>query len=260
MWEKKKVLVIVKTAPYIIRSGREVVCTAGIDLSTGKWLRLYPIQFRNLSISKRYNKFQIIEAKVKFDKSDIGQRPDSYKIDQDSIRPLFRLNTANDWNEINKLFFPTVSKSLEEIYKEKDKTGISLGAFKPKKVTNFEIKKVQNDKQTRRQAVLQIDLFNPKTPLKIPPYDFIYTFYCNDSECRGHNSKFIAWEIKETSRKWIAIYGKDWKRKLKQRFFNFLFLERDTWFIVGTNAMSGKFMLIGYYSPHRTTIQESLLS
>ena len=259
MFEDKKVLVIVKTAPNIISKQREVVCTAGID-ETGKWIRLYPIEFRDLPFNKRFDKFQYIKVKAIRDMSDIGKRPDSYKVQQDSITLLEGLKTMRDWNEINRLFLPTISKSLEDLYDQKDKNGKSLGAFMPKDILNFEIKDVRDRKKLAKGIGIQPSLFNQKKNLlKRPPYEFVYTFSCNDMRCKvPHKMDFIAWEIMESARQYMEIYDDGWKSKLTQRFWDYLFKQRKTYFVVGTNALSGKFMLIGYYSPNRNIIQETL--
>jgi hypothetical protein len=222
---------------------------------------MYPIEFRDLPSSKRFDKFQYIKVKAIQDKSDIGKRPDSFKVQQESISPLRELKPMKDWNEINKLFLPTVSKSLEALYEEKGKTGKSLGAFMPKEVLNFEIRDVTDEKKLAKSIGIQPSLFNQKKNLlKKPPYELRYTFSCDDQRCKTpHKMDFIAWEIMESARQYIEIYGDDWKNKLTQRFWDFLFKQRKTYFVVGTNALSGNFMLIGYYSPNRNIIQETLL-
>ena len=102
-------------------------------------------------------------------------------------------------------------------------------------------------------------LFFPNVaPLNLPPCEFIYDFICDDVKCKGHRMNFITWEIIETARKWIKIYGDQWQKKIHQKFLDYYFRQRDTWFIVGTHARSGNFMLIGYYSPYRSIIQEVL--
>lgn len=44
--EKKTVLVTVKAYPNPSRKYGETVCYAGVDLSTGEWIRLFPIPFK----------------------------------------------------------------------------------------------------------------------------------------------------------------------------------------------------------------------
>jgi hypothetical protein len=63
-WTTKKVLVTVKAYPNPSKKYGETVCVAGIDLGTGKWIRLYPIQYRDLEDEKKFKKYSIIEIKA----------------------------------------------------------------------------------------------------------------------------------------------------------------------------------------------------
>jgi hypothetical protein len=82
-WAKRKVLITVRTYPVPSRKSVEVSCTAGIT-DDNKWIRLFPIQYRFLDYDKRFRKYQCIEASVTKSLSDT--RPESYKIDPDTIR------------------------------------------------------------------------------------------------------------------------------------------------------------------------------
>jgi hypothetical protein len=63
MKEKKKILITVKTYPVSSKKYDELVCTAGIT-EDGKWIRLYPVEFRKLPYASQYKKYDLIEAKV----------------------------------------------------------------------------------------------------------------------------------------------------------------------------------------------------
>ncbi len=55
-----KVLVSVKTYPTLSEKYDELVCTAGFR-EDGSWIRIYPVPFRKLDYSNRYNKWEWIE-------------------------------------------------------------------------------------------------------------------------------------------------------------------------------------------------------
>ena len=57
---KTKVLITVKTYPAISSKYDELVCTAGF-LEDGRWIRIYPIQFRKKSFEEQYKKYDWIE-------------------------------------------------------------------------------------------------------------------------------------------------------------------------------------------------------
>ena len=73
---KEKILITVKTYPTLSREYAELVCTAGVEES-GKWRRVYPVQFRQLIDEQKYRKYQWIEADL--EKSTNDTRPESYK-------------------------------------------------------------------------------------------------------------------------------------------------------------------------------------
>src|SRR5437764_15248176 len=94
--EKKKALIVVRTYPTPAKNGVEVSCTAAIT-EDGKWLRLFPIPYRFLDVDKRFRKYQWIELDVT---KATDARPESYKIDRNSIKILTEpLSTDHQWKE-----------------------------------------------------------------------------------------------------------------------------------------------------------------
>ena len=85
VYQKKKVLITVKTYPLPSRKAIEVSCTAGVT-EDSKWIRLFPLPFRRLEYERQFKKYQWIEANVTKALSD--PRSESYKVDLDTIRPI----------------------------------------------------------------------------------------------------------------------------------------------------------------------------
>lgn len=56
-----RVLITVKTYPIPSSKYDELVCTAGVT-ETGDFVRLYPINFRDLPYDKQFTKYQWIEV------------------------------------------------------------------------------------------------------------------------------------------------------------------------------------------------------
>ncbi|MEP7129311.1 MAG: hypothetical protein ABI729_10600, partial [Chitinophagales bacterium] len=81
-WEEHRVLIWGKTYPELSTKYYETVCTGG-TLEDGRFVRLYPIPFRYLQDSQSFDKFQWV--KVRMRKDDQDQRPESYKVDPESI-------------------------------------------------------------------------------------------------------------------------------------------------------------------------------
>lgn len=56
-----KVLITVMTYPHPSRGYQELVCTAGVTES-GKWIRLYPVDYRYREHHQQFKKYQWIEV------------------------------------------------------------------------------------------------------------------------------------------------------------------------------------------------------
>lgn len=138
--EKKRVLITVKAYPNPSKKYKETVCCAGIDLSTDQWIRLYPIRFRYLKTHQQFNKYSIIE--VSCSKSSNDARPESYRVDEDSIQVVDFIDTTNDkeWTRRKEIVLPTVSPSHCNIISESVSRDKSLGLFRPTNVA-FEFDK-----------------------------------------------------------------------------------------------------------------------
>lgn len=95
--ETKQVLITVKAYPNPSKKYVETVCCAGIDLETGRWIRLYPVPYRDLDASKQFKKYTII--KVRCRKASDDTRVESHKIDSDSIEIVQWLDTKDNWRQ-----------------------------------------------------------------------------------------------------------------------------------------------------------------
>ena len=126
--QAKQVLVTVMTYPSPSRRYVEIVCCAGIDLTSGSWIRLYPVPYSSLPSPNRFKKYDIIE--VRCEKASRDSRIESYKVDQDSIKVIRHLDTNDNWRARRDIVLPTASSSFCEILK-RVRDNKSLGMFKP---------------------------------------------------------------------------------------------------------------------------------
>jgi len=128
----------VKTYPTLSSSYGELVCTAGI-LEDGSWIRIYPVPFRKLETYKKYEKFRYITAHIQ--KSEKDSRPDSYKIDIDSLQiTKEKIDTRDNWRERRELILKKgkVYTDMNEIIDlAQKKRTLSLATFKPTKILDF---------------------------------------------------------------------------------------------------------------------------
>ena len=92
---KKQILITVKAYPNPSKKYSETVCCAGVDLSNNNLVRLYPIPYRDLDNEKKFKKYSIIE--VDCWKATDDKRPESFKLDPDSIKIVKHLDTKKKW-------------------------------------------------------------------------------------------------------------------------------------------------------------------
>ena len=114
--ETKQVLITVKAYPNPSRKYGETVCVAGVDISTHKWIRLYPIPYRDLDNEKKFAKYSLIEVKVR--KAMDDTRPESYKVDADSIKILYQLDSKNNWGKRKPLILPRGLRKISKFVAE----------------------------------------------------------------------------------------------------------------------------------------------
>ncbi len=95
-----KLLITVKTYPIPSAKYDELVCTAGVR-EDGTFVRLYPINFRDLPYSQQYRKYQWINVEVaKHAGRDV--RKESYRPDTTTIQILgepIATGRSGDWSE-----------------------------------------------------------------------------------------------------------------------------------------------------------------
>ena len=207
-WKEEEILILVKAYPNPSNILGESVCSAGITRS-GKWIRIYPVPFRDLPTHQQFEKFQWIRAKVAPAREKLN-RPESHKIDPSSILLLEKIPAGKSWGERERLILPHISRSLEELWDMQKSRNVSLGAFKPKAVRDFLSVRGESEWTEVQMGVLgRTSLFNQsRTVLEKIPYKFVYKFSCNDERCgeNGHEICIIDWEVNESYRRWKNIY------------------------------------------------------
>jgi len=251
LYEKKQVLITVKAYPNPSKEYGETVCCAGIDLKTGQWIRLYPIPYRYLDSDKKFKKYGVVEVSCKTNTND--KRPESYKVDCDSIKLIEWLDTKKGgWERRKSVVMPTQSKSMCSVYEGEMKSLKSLALIKPSNI-NFSWKKATvKSENNREKYYAQLSLFyKRKEAIKAIPYNFYYEFICDgEINCPGHKLLIIDWEIGQAYLSWeyeqpILL------EKIKEKWLNLMCSKkRDTYFYVGNmQRFKQTFMVLGTFYP-----------
>lgn len=251
-WVNRNVLIAIRTYPIPAQKGIEISCTAGIT-DDGKWIRMFPVPYRFLTEDRRFKKYQWINVNVSRSTSDA--RPESHKIDLNSIRIGDYISTNKQWIARKERIFHLKRSSFCEIERERDlNQSPTLGIFKPEVINRLVITPSAADWTLGEKTILnQQFLFPPDhqpPPLEKIPYDFKYEFRCPDSSCKGHRLTCTDWEMGESYRKWSDKYRSHWERKFRQTYENDMITKHDTHFFVGTvRSHPNRWIIVGLFYP-----------
>jgi hypothetical protein len=257
-----ELLVVVKAYPNPSRKYGETSCIAGIELREGvpdRWIRLYPVPFRSLEDERRFRKYEVIEVEVSESSND--RRPESRKANIDTIRPTGRfLPSGQGWRRRRPVVEPLIRRSMCEISELQASSGVSLGIFRPREVTDLMIEEMDVEQEKQRLAeswAAQGSLLDPtdraqqRRAIEQLPYAFKYRYRCVDESCRGHVQTVVDWEIAQLYRQ---IKGKsDWRERLRRKWLGQLCgTDKDTAFVVGNQFLNRRgFLVLGVWWPPR---------
>lgn len=259
--EPLKVLVTVKTYPIPSAKYDELSCTAGVT-EDGEFIRLYPINYRDLPWDQQFKKYQWIEVMAE---KHTGRdfRKESWRPDSASVQLIgepIPTGRGGDWSERGRYVLKHVAASMEELRDRQETDGTSLGVVKPKEVTDFVVTADDPEwKQSFLDELRQTRLWDTRTKSKEPPrkvpWRFQYRFRCGDSRCNGHRMTNEDWEVGALY--WNLVdngaTAEEAAEKVKQKFLDEICApERETYFYVGTVLNYPKsWLVIGTFWPRQ---------
>jgi hypothetical protein len=256
-----KVLIAVKTYPTLSTKYDELVCTAGFT-EAGEWIRIYPIQFRQLGYEAQYKKYEWIE--IDLVKNTTDGRRESFRPVSLETQPtvLNRIGTEHFWADRKNICLKNVYTNLTKLIADsKNKTkGISLATFKPTKIVDFIYEPVEREWDKNKILAMQTNnLFDTErsTNLQIVkklPYKFKYVFL--DDEGKSSTQMIEDWEV-------AALYWNCMKdhndekiacEKVKKKYFDAFTTKHDLYFFLGTTqahhwTSKNPFLIIGTFHP-----------
>ncbi len=258
--EQRKLLVLITVKTYPIPSSKydELVCTAGVT-ETGDFVRLYPINFRDLPYDQQYKKYQWIEV-IASKHTGREQRKESYRPDNESIRicgdPI-KSNPGN-WRGRSLYVLKNKAKSMEDLWERQKSDKTSLGIFKPKNVSDLVIQPDSSEWNPTFLAELEQQRIwenrtNSREPPRKVPFKFKYRFHCNDKNCNGHNMSIFDWEVGALFWRMVdeGMTHESAAEGVKRKFLEDLCGDdKDTHFFVGTIlAYPESWIILGVYYP-----------
>jgi hypothetical protein len=262
VWEKKRLLIWGKTYPEFSKKYYETVCTGALDADTRRLLRIYPVQLRYMK--EPFRLFDWIEANVERNLSD--PRPESYRIQQDSIKVVGHIETKHDgWAERAQLvlssanLFPSVPALLEA----QAQHGTSLGLVKPRNVRFYAKRCAPEERaeweakreESRRQKELFVDADTMTKELHFIPVRYRARFLCADASCTTeHDMTILDWGVYVLSWKLFLEQGSPQADKgVIEKLTQVADESRaDSYFFLGNMAAHpNSFMVVGLFCPPR---------
>jgi hypothetical protein len=262
-----RILITVKTYPIPSATYDELVCTAGV-LESGDFVRLYPINFRDLPFAQQYKKYQWIEVEAQEHKGR-DLRKESYRPDCGTLRVVGKPipTRGGDWSDRARYVLKKKAASLEELQARQREDRTSLGIFKPKKVHDLVVSRDSPEwKPAFKAALTQARLWDDRRASKEPPrkvpFKFHYEFECDDPRCKAHHKMMVEdWELGALFWKLRDQGDSDdtAAAKVRDKFLGEICApDTDTHFFVGTHFAHPKsWMVIGLFWPKLAPPQPS---
>jgi hypothetical protein len=253
-----RVLITVKAAPNPSERYGETVCVAGLsaDIRRRGWIRLYPVNFRELASDGRFRKYDIISVDAKPARQD--QRRESWKPILESMTNEGHLDP---WKPRRAWLDPYVEDSMCRLNRNARENGNSqsLALVRPRNVSSLKIELHPGwttEEQRRIDLYVgQLDLFsnNDRTPLDAPRFKGTYHYRCHDRGCGGHRQGMLDWEFVALQRRLSGVSDHDARRAVEDKFLGELCApSRDVAFYVGNQAKRAHvFSVLGVYWPKR---------
>lgn len=255
-----RVLVTVKAYPGVSERQGETVCVAGVRLDTPQphWIRLWPVNFRELPRDKQFKKWQIIELEA--GKSTRDRRQESYTPNLDTLRCHEVVDTRNEWSKRRNHLGPLIADTtLCELLAAQDTAGqtpppslgmVKVGPGATVTVTPAAQWTEERLQRARRAAEPHLLRSDALTPMAGPLFDVRYNWRCMSPSCGGHQHVSCDWEVGATSLRFSKSYDDPVPHLANNFGARMLPPDHDTHFFMGNQHQRPKtFMVLGAFYP-----------
>jgi hypothetical protein len=256
-WETLRVLVTVKAAPNPSTTYGETVCVAGLrlDLQQPGWVRLYPINFRDLESEQSFKKYDVVTVRARPARND--PRVESWRPDMSSMHVERHLPP---WKPRQAHVEPYIDGSMCRLLDDvrSSSPAKSLAAIRPATIEGIDIERhpgwTADEEAKIEQYVSQLDLLGAeRKALEAPRLRGWYRYHCLSQRCRGHRQGILDWEFAALQRRLHKLSEAELTDALLAKFFDELCApSRDVAFYLGNQAKRPHvFSVLGVYWPRR---------
>lgn len=278
---RMKVLITVKAYPALSKKYNETVCTAGIT-EEGKWIRIYPIPFRQLDYDNQFSKYEWVELDLIRNTSDF--RPESFRpkdlLLKDLVSHGIVESDGDAWIERRKIVLNKVYTNLKTLIQEAKSKSIctSLAVFKPTRIVDFIYEEVEREYKKDKldhfnSKKLQLSFFNNEEEFDITEFELVnklpykFSFVFEDDEGKRSTLMIEDWETGMLY--WHSLErheGDEFKAcgDVKKKYFDDFAKTKDYYFFLGTTKLNhyvapNPFVIIGDFRPKHIS-QENLFN
>lgn len=237
--------ILVKAYPQASQKYEETVCVAAISADGKEMFRLYPIRYRHLPPTARFDRYDLISFEMERPRDD--WRPESRHVDEDSIQIIEKGSRLSDEARV-RLWMPFVAPSLRELMSQNKLAQRSFGIIRPDPGSlRFFARPVghtnKSDQEVSAALFRQGTLFgDPLKPLLQPEYSFGYKFA---SDGYPHEHLVHDWEVQAAYHAYKKMYGGDALSMMSKEYGDNI-PQRNPHFIMGTmKSHPTTFIVIG---------------
>jgi hypothetical protein len=257
---RMRVLITVKAAPNPSEQYGETVCVAGLrlDLDHVGWVRLYPINFRELESDNRFAKYDVVSLIARPNPRD--PRAESWRPQIDTLTVETHLKPWRPRQEYVSDYVEGTMCGLIEVARASE-SAKSLAAIRPRRVTGLDIEPhgpwSAEEQRKIDQYVNQLELpgigHGPRTALQAPRFKGWYRYLCQAPDCRQHRQGIYDWEWATLQRNLAHLGDGDARTALRKRFYEEICgPDKDLVFFVGNQQKRPQgFMVLGVFYPPR---------
>ena len=253
---EEKLLILVKTYPQPSSKHREITCVAALN-ENGQIRRVFPVPFRLLEGESRFKKWEWIRAQIT--KANDDHRPESHKIDVDTIERLESIGKQKEWAERRRWIEPHIVKNFDALESRRQTTGETLGIVRPVKILALEITPEKQTDWTEdetikltREGLFDSTETRARKPLRKLPFAFHYRYQCEDGTEFRH--RITDWEVGALYWNCVHLYGPNWEEKLRQKLETEL-PNKDLMFLMGTiHRFPHQWLIVGLIYPPKPKI------
>lgn len=237
-YETTRLLILANTYPVPSSKYIETNCVAAVT-QQGELRRLFPIPYRLLEGSQKFKKWEWIEGRIA--KATGDNRPESYRLDVDSIQRIGQISTKSNWSERLPFIMPHIVPGPDFLEARRVEQGNTLGIVMPSKLLGLQLERVNQPdwspaelEKLRSYGLFDSPDVRQRIPLRKLPFRFYYHYEFETSDGpKTYKHMLTDWEAGALFWRCQRDYGDKWEDCLRTKL-EVEMAQKDLLFMMGT--------------------------